>query len=96
MISEPDRARLSLASKSAPSKPKISDGELDEIPDESMSTHVEAMAEEQGEWQFVVSTSSRRTKSWWLRGFMAYFREGITVLKMEDGRLAFCTWSCSR
>lgn len=94
MISSQDTARLKKLSEGHQSS-RLSDGELDEIPDDQIDKKVLQMALDWNSWKFIVNLTEKRSKDWWLRGMMTYFKDGLSLMELQDGRLVICTWSVS-
>lgn len=92
MIGEPDTARFNKLTESVGSY-RVSDGELDKVRRTSLAKRVNAMRAATEHWIIVVSATLKRPRLWWLHSLMHHFREGISVMDMPDGRLAFCTWA---
>lgn len=92
MITEPDQARLKVLERYAAKKPQMSEGELDRLRSpKRLSAEVKARADAHPSWVFVVKVTPKRPKAWWVGGFLRYF-PGVSVMELQDKRLAVCTW----
>jgi hypothetical protein len=96
MTSESDASRLKKVTEYASSSVLVDDGGLDSIPNEQIDSHVASMAQKSPCWQVIVKTTEERPKAWWLRGMMTYFKSGLSLMELEDGRLSISTWSAAR
>lgn len=93
MISQVDQARINKVAESSDQVPKTSEGTLDDLSAPDVQLTLRAMSEEHPRWVVVVNPTQSRVTRWWLLNLMLFFRDGISVLTLDDGREAFCTWA---
>lgn len=93
MITQTDQARLNKLAESASSTPKISDGELDALGLADLQIKLREMTQKDDSWAVVVTTTEQHPRQWWLHLMMLFFRNGLSLMDMTDGRLAICTWA---
>jgi hypothetical protein len=94
MISEPDQARIKYMAESIGGKYRISDGELNKFQSaKKLNVAVALLATQHPRSVIVVRLTRERPRQWWIRGLMEYFLDGLSLLTLEDGRLAICTWA---
>lgn len=93
MISEPDQARIKYMAEGV-GEYRISDGELNKFQSaKKLNVAVTLLAKHHPRSVIVVRLTKERPREWWLNGLMQYFLDGLSVLKLDDGRLCVCTWA---
>lgn len=91
MISEPDQARIKYLAGGRDYR--ISDGELNKFQSaKKLNVAVALLAKQHPCSVIIVRLSKERPREWWLNGLMQYFLDGLSLMELEDGRLAVCTW----
>lgn len=93
MIPEPDQAILKKLAESSDMAPRVSEGVFDALQPPELDTMALRMVKESPRWTIIVTPTEDRSEDWWIYAMMIYFRDGLTKVRLRDGRLALCTWA---